>query len=125
MARVLEGRTTVAEHREWKVYDECGHEHKIGDPGVIEVEDIGLVCSEGYGYSVCFACHTDDGDMREDGPWEQAWPCDAAEAQARVKVLESALRDRAIPLLDAMVEDVEDMAEVETLRRALAGRGKP
>lgn len=79
------------EHKEHRIYDECGHDHREGDPGTVHVWDVGICCEDGYLYSVCYACHTDDGEMTEDGPWEQAWPCDAAVAQERVKVLEEAL----------------------------------
>lgn len=98
----------MAEHREWKTYDECGHDHEPEDPGVVDIEDIGLVCQDGFMYSVCFACHTHDGDAHEDTPEEQAWPCDAAKAQSLLRrVLD---RNAPIQWLDSdglLREDIE------------------
>jgi hypothetical protein len=50
-------------HRPFKIYDGCGHEHEWGDDGnppdgVQEVDEIGLVCDDGYQYSICWSCCT-------------------------------------------------------------------
>ena len=56
-------------HAPFKIYDECGHKHTNHDLDsglAIEVEECGLVCEDGYQYSVCYHCCTDDtGDMTE------------------------------------------------------------
>ena len=125
----------MSEHREYRVYDECGHDHRDGEPGTTDVECIGPVCEEGYMYSVCYACHTDDGEMGEDGPWEQAWPCDAAKAQARVKELEKLVQDMlasvsggrlvSIGAINNVHEPQIGVAEVKRWRAALAGEETP
>jgi hypothetical protein len=48
-------------HQPHKIFDECGHEHEWnGDgslpDGVREVEEVGLVCDDGYQYSICWSC---------------------------------------------------------------------
>jgi hypothetical protein len=54
-------------HREHKIYDECGHKHTEADEGVRNISDVGLVCDEGYMYSVCHYCCTDSvGDQTEE-----------------------------------------------------------
>lgn len=60
-------------HREWRIYDECGHDHtydKDGNvpDGVVRVEEVGLTCADGYLYSICWTCCTDgvDGYQREE-----------------------------------------------------------
>jgi hypothetical protein len=50
-------------HAEFKIYDECGHRHSEDDPGVIEIENVGLTCKDGYQYSVCRTCCR-DGDYQ-------------------------------------------------------------
>ena len=56
-------------HAPFKIYDDCGHKHTNHDLDsglAIEVEECGLVCEDGYQYSVCYHCCTDDtGDMTE------------------------------------------------------------
>ena len=64
----------LAIHCEWRIYDECGHQHAEGEPGVTEVEGMGLTCEAGYLYSVCYACETDEGVCREDSD-EHPYPC--------------------------------------------------
>ena len=70
----------MGEHREFKIYDDCGHiGHGEDDPGVVDAGDIlGFVCEDAYLYSICYDCHTDDGDRYEASPMGQAWPCDAS-----------------------------------------------
>lgn len=48
-------------HREFKIYGECGHRHHLDDwesgvAGVRLVAEVGLVCEDGYLYSVCREC---------------------------------------------------------------------
>lgn len=82
----------MKQHNEFKVYDDCGHYgHGPDDPGVVEVDEVGFVCEDGRRYSICFDCHTHDGDCHEDSPTEQAWPCDARVAMDQVKELEAEL----------------------------------
>jgi hypothetical protein len=50
-------------HAEFKIYDECGHLHGEDDPGVIEIENVGLTCKDGYQYSICRTCCR-DGDYQ-------------------------------------------------------------
>ena len=53
-----DGRSAILavldKHCEYGVYDICGHQHEDTDPGVRDVEDVGLVCDDGYLYPVCF-----------------------------------------------------------------------
>jgi hypothetical protein len=46
-------------HPEFRIYGECGHKHAEGDEGVVNVNDVGLVCEDGFMYSVCRECCTD------------------------------------------------------------------
>ena len=46
----------TAIHRPYGIYEECGHDHEPNEPGVIEVNDIGLVCAEGKMYDICVSC---------------------------------------------------------------------
>lgn len=74
-------------HRESKIYDECGHKHKMADDydvpaGLHLIEDVGLTCEDGYQYSICRECCTDDGyqtetcvDNHEHGGSAACWPC--------------------------------------------------
>jgi hypothetical protein len=50
-------------HSQFRVYDECGHQHEDDDPDVIEIDEIGLTCGDGYLYSICANCCT--GGSRE------------------------------------------------------------
>lgn len=53
-------------HRPWRIYGECGHRHEKADTvlGVQDVRDVGLVCKDGYDYTVCRACCCDaDGNQ--------------------------------------------------------------
>lgn len=43
-------------HRPFGVYDDCGHSHAEGDPGVMDIYEVGLVCAEGLMYEVCNEC---------------------------------------------------------------------
>ena len=131
----------MAEHREWRIYDECGHDHREGESDTRDVRDVGICCEDGYLYSLCEKCHTFDGECCEHSPEEQAWPCDAAKALERVEALEGALRDlverillvansqeyKAVWTL-AMIHDQAYAgptfeAELKAAVRALAGEG--
>jgi hypothetical protein len=77
----------LALHRETKIYDECGHKHKMADDytvpaGLHLIEEVGLTCEDGYQYSICRECCTDDGyqtetcvDNHEHGGSAACWPC--------------------------------------------------
>jgi hypothetical protein len=50
-------------HRPFKIYDECGHNHHIDDGrriyhGVIDIDEIGRTCDDGYQYAICWSCCT-------------------------------------------------------------------
>lgn len=96
----------LAQHTEFRIYDECEHDHQqIGPPedtrsarcwngarpiyeqGVVLVDEIGLTCN--YVYSVCSQCCTDQlhggdqvqredcADAGNDPFWHSCWPCQA------------------------------------------------
>jgi hypothetical protein len=54
-AMKLEGRVRAI-HRPFNIYDDCGHKHEIGEPGVEEIDDIGLTCD--LEYKICVECCT-------------------------------------------------------------------
>jgi hypothetical protein len=67
----------LALHTECRFYDECGHSHtdeEVARGEAHDIEEVGITCEEGYLYSVCRMCHTDDGRAREDTD-EGSWPC--------------------------------------------------
>jgi hypothetical protein len=74
-------------HRPFPLYDACGHDHAYGDPGVVEVEDIGLTCEDGRFTSVCGECCTDGQDqtLQCADYHVDCWPC------ATVKAITAAL----------------------------------
>lgn len=62
-------------HSPFGIYDECGHDHTEDEPGVVEVDGIGLVCAEGKLYEVCRTCHYDmNGEPLEDVD-SLSYPC--------------------------------------------------
>jgi hypothetical protein len=68
-------------HAEFKIYDDCGHHHEPGD-GVVDIEEVGLVCKDGYLYSICRECCTDGGQeyqtetcAAEHDTSRNCWPC--------------------------------------------------
>jgi hypothetical protein len=78
-------------HSEYKIYDECGHNHRYSEdgdlePGVIEVEDVGLVCEEGLQYVICRECCTHGGRQGQtvtcvdDHDHGVCWPCPTLQA---------------------------------------------
>ena len=50
----------AAIHRPYGIYEECGHDHEPDEPGVTEVDDVGLVCAEGKLYDICGSCCAHD-----------------------------------------------------------------
>jgi hypothetical protein len=59
-------RAVLALHKPWGIYTECDHDHQEEDePGVVEIDMVGLTCREGLMYEVCVEC------CIEDGPFEQ------------------------------------------------------
>lgn len=69
IAAALEAETArIRElHSEYRLYDDCGHEHAETDEGVVNVPDVGVVCQDGYMYSVCRECCTNGyGDQTEE-----------------------------------------------------------
>lgn len=79
MSNKLEGQekkiaAVKALHRSIGIYDECGHDHAEGQPGVIDADEVGLVCADGLLYTICYECDTDDGEMREDSEGGE-YPC--------------------------------------------------
>ncbi len=65
-------------HSEYRIYKPCGHQHAPTDAGVQEVDDIGLVCADGYEYSICWTCCASGGAGQTeecvDGHAD-CWPC--------------------------------------------------
>lgn len=55
-----------AVHRPLTIYDDCDHDHNLEDAGVIEVDSIGLVCSDGKMYDICISCCSDDGESQSE-----------------------------------------------------------
>ena len=45
-------------HSEYRIYDECDHNHPEDDPARVDCGDF-VTCEEGYLYSVCAACCTE------------------------------------------------------------------
>jgi hypothetical protein len=82
-------------HKPFRIFDECDHHHEYAadgslPEGVQEIENIGLVCEDGYQYSICRSCCTEDSGYqvehcadvhRHDGP-DPCWPCPTARAIA-------------------------------------------
>ncbi len=79
----------LALHSQFRVYTECGHHHEDDDPDVIEIDEIGLACGDGFMYLICANCCT--GGSRE---WQTeacasehkhdgsatCWPCPTRKA---------------------------------------------
>lgn len=131
-------------HRPYGIYDECGHTHQEGEAGTQAVDDVGIVCEAGLQYQVCFACHTDDGEVHERTPEENAWPCDVEvvwqalaearrvkrEAEAKLAAAEKRIAELLPQTLIAAVVIAElkkDLAKLternRKLEAALRGQG--
>lgn len=66
-------------HNEFRIYGECGHQHTETGNGVLDVENVGLTCEDGYEYSICRSCCS-DGDSYQteqcvDTHKHPCWPC--------------------------------------------------
>ena len=52
-------RSVAARHFPWDIYTECdckpGHRDE-DEPGVVDVAEVGLVCQDGFLYSICVEC---------------------------------------------------------------------
>lgn len=64
-------------HAPYGIYDKCGHEHVDTEPGVREIDNVGLVCEAGLEFVVCSHCCANDG-------YGQSEECAAAHDHARV-----------------------------------------
>jgi hypothetical protein len=78
-------RAVLDKHSEFKIYDECGHQHREGDPGVLSIENVGLTCEDGYEYSICRECCTGgSGEYQTEDcashDHNRCWPCDTVQA---------------------------------------------
>lgn len=74
-------RAGLAEHQAFGIYDECGHDHEDSEPGsgdLIRVDEVGLVCADGFQYRICKACCTS-------GPpnWYQTEECVSSHGHGR------------------------------------------
>jgi Arc/MetJ-type ribon-helix-helix transcriptional regulator len=83
-------------HREFKIYDECDHDHRYNEDGtlpegVLDIDEIGLTCQDAYLYSICSNCCTGGSeewqteacanDHKHDGA-SPCWPCPTRAALA-------------------------------------------
>lgn len=70
-------------HPPRRIYGPCGHDHQPGEPGTRDLDEVGTVCEDGYLYTVCGECCTNDygqhsvcaeehGMVRDVAP---CWPC--------------------------------------------------
>ena len=70
VAALREAQSTIARvaaiHRPYGIYEECGHDHEPDEPGVTEVDDVGLVCAEGKMYDICGSCCAHDFEGGQD-----------------------------------------------------------
>ncbi|OLE25881.1 MAG: hypothetical protein AUG44_14700 [Actinobacteria bacterium 13_1_20CM_3_71_11] len=94
----LKGRIdkALALHVEFKIYDECDHDHRYNEDGalpegVLDIDEIGLTCQGAYLYSICSNCCTGGSeewqteacanDHKHDGA-SPCWPCPTRAALA-------------------------------------------
>lgn len=75
-------------HRPHYVYDgECDHNHRKGEPGVVDVEDVGLVCADTFDKTICRACCMDGSDYQTEECADRhplsCYPCSTVRAAAR------------------------------------------
>jgi hypothetical protein len=72
-------RAVLELHTPKRIYDECGHVHTPEEPGISEVNEIGLVCDDGYMYTVCGGCCSSHGYQSENCADSHdhtvCWPC--------------------------------------------------
>lgn len=72
-------------HREHRIYERCGHTHQPGEPNVLDVDEVGYVCEDGYIYSICWCCCTGETGFQSEScasDHEGCWPCATVEAVA-------------------------------------------
>lgn len=76
--------TALNLHCPYDLFEDCGHSHshlddEDPDAGVREVDDIGLVCEDGFMYRICWGCYTGGtGDQTEEcasSHHRPCWPC--------------------------------------------------
>ena len=53
-------------HSPYKIYDECGHDHHEGDIEAVYIEEIGMVCGDGFQYEICRECCMNGGDFQSE-----------------------------------------------------------
>lgn len=53
-------RAVLALHEPFRIYEPCGHDHNDPDDttDALDIDDVGLVCIDGYQYPVCTECCT-------------------------------------------------------------------
>ncbi len=77
-------RAVLDLHPERRIYDACGHDHPLNPDhtlpaGLVCVDEVGVVCQDGYEYSACRYCCCDaDGNVTEECATEHeggCWPC--------------------------------------------------
>jgi hypothetical protein len=73
-------------HREFEIFDECGHDEHDDEGDVIEVDVVGAVCRDGYQYSICRACCAPNDSQTvvcaDDHDHAECWPCPTFRAVA-------------------------------------------
>lgn len=52
---------SLAEHRAFHFYRDCGHRHKSGEFATREVPGLGQMCAAGRVYTLCAACCVESG----------------------------------------------------------------
>lgn len=81
-------QSVLGTHRPFHIYEPCRHAHKLNDDGTVpfglcDVDEVGLVCGEGYLYTVCRECCTQPNsrpcfqsvECAEDHDNEACYPC--------------------------------------------------
>lgn len=80
-ARLLAGMAAIRDlHSPFYLYDECGHAHVGDEPNVSEIENVGLVCEDGYEATICHQCCTGGSgyqtlECADNHPGLICWPC--------------------------------------------------
>lgn len=58
-------KALIAEiHIPFSIYTECDHDHDEDEPGVLQVEEVGLTCKDGLMYRICTVCCLSGGDYQ-------------------------------------------------------------
>ncbi|MGH3099302.1 MAG: hypothetical protein ACRDMV_25255 [Streptosporangiales bacterium] len=84
-------RAVLEVHRPTRIYEDCGHEHTdedVAEGRAEEIDDVGVVCEDGYQYTICVECCSDGGRQTEEcavdhTPCDDCWPCPTRAAIAR------------------------------------------